>query len=46
MLKDLFGDEERLARLSLDFIVVFVSFINDPKYTLRGVGRRGAQAVE
>jgi hypothetical protein len=32
--------------MSLAFIVVFASFINDPSYTLRGVGREGAHAVE
>jgi hypothetical protein len=46
MLRALFEDHERLARMSLAFIVVFASFINDPTYTLRGVGREGAHAVE
>lgn len=46
MLRALFEDRERLARMSLAFIVVFASFINDPGYTLRGVGREGARAVE
>ena len=45
MLTELFQDHERLARMSLAFIVVFASFINDPAYTLRGVGREGARAV-
>jgi hypothetical protein len=46
MLRELFADHERLCRMSLAFIVVFASFINDPSYTLRGVDRRGAHAVE
>jgi len=46
MLVDLFNDHERLARMTLAFIVVFAAFINDPHYTLRGVGREGALPVE
>jgi hypothetical protein len=46
MLTALFEDRERLARMSLAFIVVYASFINDPSYTLRGVGREGAHAVD
>lgn len=43
MLTELFEDRERLTRMTLAFIVVFAAFINDPKYTLRGVGRSGAR---
>jgi len=46
MLTELFEDRERLARMSLAFIVVFASFINDPHYTLQGVARTGARPVE
>ncbi|HCF57513.1 MAG TPA: hypothetical protein DFS52_05915 [Myxococcales bacterium] len=46
MLVDLFEDHERLARLTLAFIVVFAAFINDPHYTLRGVSPRGARPPE
>lgn len=46
MLVELFEDRERLARMSLAFIVVFASFINDPKYTLKGIGRTGARPCE
>ncbi|MHB8877299.1 MAG: hypothetical protein ACYC8T_26675 [Myxococcaceae bacterium] len=46
MLTELFEDRERLARMSLAFIVVFASFINDPTYTLKGVGRAGARPLE
>jgi len=42
MLVELFEDRERLARMSLAFIVVFAAFINDPNYTLKGIGRTGA----
>jgi hypothetical protein len=45
MLTALFEDRERLARMSLAFIVVFAAFINDPSYTLKGVGRGGAQPL-
>jgi hypothetical protein len=45
MLVDLFEDHERLARLALAFIVVFAAFINDPNYTLRGIGREGAHPL-
>ena len=45
MLVELFEDRERLARMSLAFIVVFAAFINDPKYTLQGVGRGGARPL-
>ncbi|MBI5545905.1 MAG: HD domain-containing protein, partial [Deltaproteobacteria bacterium] len=34
MLTALFEDRERLAQMSLAFIVVFAAFINDPTYTL------------
>lgn len=45
MLRELFEDRERLARMSLAFIVVFASFINDPGYTLKGVRREGARPL-
>lgn len=43
MLTALFEDRERLARMALAFIVVFAAFINDPRYTLRGISRGGAR---
>jgi hypothetical protein len=42
MLVELFENRDALARMVLAFIVVFASFINDPKYTLRGIDRSGA----
>jgi hypothetical protein len=41
MLKALFEDRHRLARMVLTFIVVFASFINDPTYAIRGIDREG-----
>jgi hypothetical protein len=41
MLKSLFEDRHRLARMVLTFIVVFASFINDPTYVIRGIDREG-----
>jgi hypothetical protein len=42
MLTELFEDRDRLARMVLTFIVVFASYINDPDYTIKGIGRDGA----
>ena len=41
MLTELFDDRDRLARMVLTFIVVFASYINDPDYMIRGIGREG-----
>lgn len=41
MLTELFEDHDRLARMVLTFIVVFASYINDPDYVIRGIGREG-----
>ena len=37
MLRDLFENRELLTRMVLTFIVVFASFINDPRYTIQGI---------
>lgn len=44
LLTELFEDHERLALMVLTFIVVFASYINDPEYTVRGIGRDGMSA--
>lgn len=44
MLMELFEDHDRLAPMVLTFIVVFASYINDPDYTVRGIGRDGMSA--
>jgi hypothetical protein len=46
MLRELFEDRGQLARMVLTFIVVFGSFINDPKYTIGGIEREGIRAVD
>jgi hypothetical protein len=45
MLVDLFENREALIRMILAFIVVYVSFINNPSYTLKGIDRSGAHPV-
>ncbi len=45
MLTELFEDRGRLARMVLTFIVVFASYINDPDYIVRGIGREGMSAA-
>jgi hypothetical protein len=46
LLTELFEDHDRLALMVLTFIVVFASYINDPEYTVRGIGRDGMSADE
>lgn len=45
MLGELFGNHSLLAKLVLAFIVVFASFINNPDYTIEGIGPAGVAAV-
>lgn len=44
MLLRLFQDRERLSKALLAFIVVFASFVQNPRYTLAGVEPRGLTA--
>jgi len=46
MLTELFEDHEQLARMTLAFITIFASFINDPQYSLKGIERSGTTAVD
>lgn len=46
MLRELFEDRGQLVRMVLTFIVVFGSFINDPRYTINGIEGERIRAVD
>jgi hypothetical protein len=45
ILTELFQDHELLAKMVLAFIVVFASFINDPRFTIEGILPTGMEPV-
>ncbi|MBM3326378.1 MAG: hypothetical protein FJY65_05290 [Calditrichaeota bacterium] len=45
-IRELYRDKEQLARVTLAFIAIFSSFLNDPNFYLQGISRGGIRAVD
>ena len=45
-LDELYGDKELMVEAALTFLVIFMSFLNDPDFYLKGIGADGIYTTE